>query len=557
MRSGRRSRVGSGAIATIAAALLCAGPAPARAQDTAVRPIPEIEDFQHDGVVGEWRSRPMDRVLAAGDRTPQALVWVGRTARGLVVAAEIRAGLAVDGSATLRIGLAGPDSLRLPPIGWGHQFGDEVVPDSAGCEAFDFAAEDPEPCRRWVVRQKRIRARLPALFEREWRVPIAFPDSVVEVRAGAAFAGLAPAVRDRLRPLAPRGLPRALARPIAGTAGGVGLEVLIPWGSFPPVPAPDLDAVRLRVDWVRPEGADAVAAAASTGEVRAGERVDAVTAAETGRSWVALGTPRPLSRPLEHRITPCEYGVEGLLIPGGESRFGRPASPGAVAYMIPEGSGDLRALIVLDNEAAGYQYQPDPEAISPAAYEVSYGVLDIGRGERLCAPELALARAGARVTPPDWTRTGAGDPFERQVDLRQLEVRRLDDGDLLVKSGPRVRWSYYGSGQCGACPRVALDLFRVSEATGAVTHLFRLLETVDPGASDVELEVSDDWGVVTVYRSVTRWDADPPEVTWRAVRHCLVPAAGQGEPEAFEPCGEEADVPEPPRRLRGRYGVEP
>lgn len=514
--------------------------APVRAQqggetdlpDRRGRVIPDVEDFVHDGRVGEWRSRPIDRVLPASGALPQALLWVGRVREGVVVAAEIRSGLGQEANPVFRIGLAGPDSLRLPPIGWGHQFGMEVLADSTACGKPEYAADDAETCRRWLARQERHRARLPALFEREWRVAIAAPEEVEEVGATAAFARLGEAARGRLRPLRPRGGPRALVRGIAGTEGGIGLEILIPWGSFPPVSAPTLDAVRIRIEWAVP---------------------DSVPSAPWGLSAPA----RPFVRPLLHRITPCEYGLEGLLIPGGDGHFGRPASPGSVPYMIPEASGDLRSLIVLDNEAAGYQYAPDPEGLSPAAYELDYAVLDVGRDESLCAPLLALARGGARVSPPDWTHTGEGDPFARQVDLPRLETRRLDDGAFLVKSGPRVRWSFYGSGQCGACPRVGVEMFHVSPDDGVVRKLLDILEIAEPGTRDIELEVADDWATVTLYRSETNWDASPPDVRWDAIRYCRTAPPPGGGPGGFDPCGQEIDVPEPPRRLRGRYEAGP
>lgn len=533
-RSLSRPGAAPAAVLLLAAGLLAAA-LPVRAQEPdAARPdagrvIPDVDDFVHDGRVAEWRARPIDRILDATDRAPQALLWVGRVYEGLVVAAEIRSGPGPGGSPALRIGLAGPDSPRLPPIGWGHQFGTEVLADSTGCEALEFAADEADACRRWLARQIRHRARLPTLFERVWRVPVATPDALEEVLAHPAFAALGGATRERLRPLRPRGAPRVLVRGIAGTEGGIGLEVLIPWGSFPPVSAPSLDAVRLHVEWAEADSA------APGGPV----------------------APRPFVAPLVQRITPCRYGLEGLLVPGGDGRFPRPAGEGAVPYMIPEASGDLRSLIVLDNEAAGYQYAPDPEGLSPAAYELSYSVLDVGRGERLCAPLLALARGDERITPPDWTTTGEGDPFERQVDLAELEARRLDDDGFLVKSGPRVRWSFYGSGQCGACPRVGLDVFHVSADSGVVTGLLHLLEIAEPEVRDLELEVSDDWATVTLYRSETNWETDPPEVRWDALRFCrAAPPAGSG-PGAFEPCGRETAVPEPPRRLRARYEIDP
>lgn len=492
-------------------------------------PIPYVDDFVHDGHVGEWRARPIDRVLSATDGTPQALLWTGRVAQGLVVAAEVRYGGGVAGDVHLRVGLAGADSVRLPPIGWGHQFGFEVLEGAEDCEGRELV-EDVEGCRAWYERQRAHRSRLPALFARDWRIPLGRPEDLREAGAHPMIVALPAPARASLSGLAPASSPSAKGRPIAGTEGGVGLEILIPWAAFPPVRAPDLEAVRLRVEWL-----------------------DTAGAGEPG--WWPRGVPaRRLERPLRHRVTPCDYGIAGVFIERAGGRLRRPASPTARVYMIPDGSADLRELIVLDNEAAGYLYDPLPETFSPAAYRTSYEVLDVGRDERLCTPTLALARGGERISPPDWTATGEGDPFALEVDAGELDVRRAPEGDLLVKSGPRVLWSYYGSGQCGACPRVGLDMFRVSTADGEIRPLLRIHEVAEPGASDVEILVGDDWGTIELYKSATAWDEDPPVVTWSVTRFCRASDPGGA---AYENCGEERDVPEPPRRLRSRYDAEP
>jgi hypothetical protein len=497
-------------------------------------PIPWVDDFVHDGNVGEWRARPIDRILPADTIRPQALLWLGTVDEGLVVAAEIRTGATIRADAVLEIGLTGPDSLVLPPFGWGHQFGFEVVTDSAGCAAL-APGVDAASCNAWLARQRIYRRALPRLFQRDWRVPVMRPDEVVEVRARPAFDRFSPGVRSRIAALEPRGRLRVLGRPIAGTEGGLGLEVLIPWTSFPPVRAPDLVAVRLRVEWA------------------AGESV-----APGDADWGRATTRRALARPLAHRITPCDYGLAGVLIPGGMGRSSRAASPDAVPYMIPEGSGDLRSLIVLDNEAAGYQYDPDSASVSPAAFATTYEVQDLGRDERLCTPHLALVRGGERLTAPDWTTTGERNPFAALVDPRELQVRRLDNGDLIAMNGPLVEWSYYGSGQCGGCPRVGMDVFHLSATTGEVTPSFQLLEIAEPDASDVEIEVSDDWRTVTVFRSRVDFDRDPSVATWSSRTYCAEddPAA-EDEPWHYRECGREGAVPEPPNRLRRRYSEVP
>ncbi len=490
------------------------------------RPVPAVDDFVHDGSVAEWRARPVDRILPAAEGRPQALTWVGQVPGGLVVALEIRGGLPSPPMEQIEISLAGADPPRLPPVGWGHQFGFETLPDSAACAGRGLEGDPLRQCSTWYARQMRFRATLPLLFERAWRLDLGGRESPLEVRASAAFAALDPASKRSVGALTPRAAPTVRSREIAGTEGGVGHEVFIPWSAFPPVPASDLERVALGVRWVE-RGAAPLAA-------------------------ISRPAPRPLGRALRHRITPCEYGLAGLFIPGSEGRSPRLASEQAVAYMTPEASGDLRSLIVLDQPAAGYQYDPDPDARSPSAYEVRYGVLDVGRGERLCTPILALASESGRVTPPDWTTSRAGDPWAELADLRDVDVRRQEDGDLVVLRGPSVAWTYYGSGQCGACPRVGVDVFHVGVEGGEVTPLLHLAEVAEPGSREFEIDVSQDWTEVTLFVGTTDWAASAPAVTWRAERYCRAP----GTAAPYVRCEIREDVPEPPLRLRSRYAAE-
>ncbi len=502
-------------------------------------PISFIEEFLFDGGVSEWRARPVDRVLDAAGPRPQALIWVGQVEEGLVIAAEVRGATPLDASAALLVSLSGPREPEFPPVGWGHQFGFEILADSTSCADVDATAGDDGACVGWYRRQLEHRQRLPALFERAWRLEISEPGAIREVRAAPAFVD--EPNRERLAVLAPSGRVRSLTREIQGTQG-VGLELLIPWSAFPPVRAPDLDAVRIDVQW-------AEASSESDFDARRDPEIDDSTP-------IAVTTlfgvnPRPLARPLTHYVTPCRSGLAGLLLPGTESQRPRVASDDAVVYMTPDPSADLRRLVVLDNHAEGYQYTPGSGTLSPQAFAVTFEVLDVGHGARLCTPVLALATDGGRASPEDWTLTGQGNPWELFARLRDLEVRRLDDGSLLALSGPRVFMSYYGSGQCGACPRVSVEIFHIDTGTGEIGAVLRHLAVAEPDSRDVEIEVSQDWTEVTVFESETLWDANPIETRWSATRYCQT--ATPEAPPSYEICGEEEDVPEPAVNLRARY----
>ena len=121
-----------------------------------------------------------------------------------------------------------------------------------------------------------------------------------------------------------------------------------------------------------------------------------------------------------------------------------------------------------------------------------------------------------------------------------------------MKEGPRVWFSYYGSGQCGACPRVGVRVHHIDAESGAVTEALAYARVADAGSSDVEIEVSEDWGEITAYESITDWEVEPPETHWRATRFCFRDAE-DGQRPRYDVCGEDEPVSEPPERLRLRY----
>ena len=504
----------------------------------AIDTIPLAVDFALDGDLAEWRSRPTDQVLRGTATTPQALVWLGQVPTGIVVAAEVR-GASQDSPdpARLSIWLSDADSPILPPIGWGHQFGFETLNDEAECGQMDWGEEGRELCVRWYGAQVTHRESLKPLLARRWSVSVASPETIRENLADPAFEGLDPGIREKLAPLEPAGSPTVRSRPIAGAESALGLEILIPWDAFPPVRPLDLDAVILGVAW------------------------DSGTGSRSGDGDPARR--RMLAAPLRHRLTACGYGLREIALFDRPEISVRLPSEEAALFMIPDRSLELRRLIVLDNEAHGYQYDPDSTVVSPAAFEADYSSIDLGEGESLCTPFLTYRKEERVSSAAAQTRTGEGSPWELLVDSRHLETRRLEDGDWLVKQGPRVWWTYYGSGQCGACPRAGIDLFHVEAATGRVTPALSVVTVAAGDGNDIEIDLSPDWLGVTVYRSVTDWDIEPPSTTWKATRYCFRDAGDAGpsggeppkvdDPPGYEVCGEEESVPEPPKQLRLRY----
>ncbi len=530
MRRTRKRRLGSRARGAALGLWLLAAPGPAllTAQASAGDTIPRVADFILDGELGEWRMRSTDQVLPATSTMPQALVWIGQVDGGLAVAVEIRATGAPGGEdARLSVWLADADPPTLPPVGWGHQFGFETLESEAECETMEWGEDLQAFCAEWFRDQVEHRADLAPLFERRWVVSVRTPESPTETLARPAYVALAPEVRSKLEPLEPLSDPAARGGSIAGTPGALGLEVLVPWEAFPPVKALDLTAVRVSVGLI----------AGDTG---------------TGHPLPEGLLPRPLAEPLAHRLTPCGYGIRQIAI-FSEPRIGaRLPSDQAGLYMVPDRSGELRRLIVIDNEARGYQYEPEATSVSPAAFVADYHALELAGDEVLCGPFLAH-KGGERVSDTvEGTRSGEESPWPFLVDARHVETRQLADGDWLVKEGPRAWWTYYGSGQCGACPRIGVRIYHVDTGTGVVTETLGFTQLAGGGVSDVEIEVSEDWLEVTAFELVADWEKDPPETHWRATRYCFRDAAA-GQRPRYDVCGEEEPVPEPPKRLRLQY----
>jgi hypothetical protein len=507
--------------------------------------IPLVVEFSLDGDLAEWRSRVPGQVLPATVVTPQTLVWLGQVPAGVVVAAEVRgAARARPDPARFSIELSDADPPVLPPIGWGHQFGFETLDEEAECWQMDLGDDGGDICVPWFRAQVAHREALQPLLARRWSVSVEDPDGMREDLAHPAFEGLAPGIREKLAPLEPVGSPTARSRPIAGAEAALGLEILIPWDAFPPVRPLDLEAVILGVGW------------------------DAGTGSRSGDGDPARR--RMLAAPLRHRLTACGYGLREIALFDRPEVSVRLPSEHAALFMIPDRSLELHRLIVIDNEAHGYQYEPDSTMLSPAVFEADYSSIGLGEDESLCTPFLTY-RKGERVSEAAArTGTGEGSPWEFLVDSRHLETRQLEDGDWLVKQGPRVWWSYYGSGQCGACPRAGIDLFHVEVATGRLTPALSVVTVASGDGNDIEIDLSDDWLEVAVYRSMTDWEIEPPTTTWKVTRYCFQegddpgltgdePPGAADPPTAddaprYEVCGEEEPVPEPPKRLRLRYG---
>lgn len=463
-----------------------------------------LDAFRADGELGEWNGlEPMLGLSSPGNGESHGWIWVGQTAEGLAIAGRVRSG-------GVELSLADGRELTLPPIGWGHQFGFEKLESEEGCGEI---AGDVDACRAWYQAQVVHRERLAGLFVHRW---VLFPDSVTRLGASVAFAALTDSARGVLAPLTPS--ERALVSAWSGTDDpnrGHALELLVPWEALPPVRGLIVDALRV-----------GVALPGSDRDTLSGERTVY------------------LPRPREYFLSPCRYGTETVVLESDSLVYFRVPSEDAVRYIRPGSERDLRSLLLLDNVAAGYQYEPYETSLSPAVFEARYYTRRLADDELLCGPVLAHRRGDRVSSTVDSThansqlRSGGADMVVPEF---YLEPREHGDSGLLIKEGPRVFFSYYGSGQCGACPRIGLDIYHVDRRSGEITAAFSYTRVVD--YRNVDILVSEDWREVTVFEAPIDME-EPEQWTWRSTRHCLA----EGEIQ-YRVCGERDSVPAPPLRL--------
>ena len=181
---------------------------------------------------------------------------------------------------------------------------------------------------------------------------------------------------------------------------------------------------------------------------------------------------------------------------------------------------------ILVNDGVGYQYEPDD--LSPVARPVHFFWHGIGTGEWVCGPYLSYRNSERSLG------------FDINVDQDGFDARRLPGGDLLIKVGPRVYYSEFGSGTCGACPRTELRIVRLG-ADLRPLQMIRLGGIVDNGSGvSQDYGLSRDWSQIVQYDEAGLDDQGNPG-PWSSTTWC------RGE-STYGQCDhqDKVDPPDPP-----------
>lgn len=512
--------------------LLCAYPAMAQDQHAPVN-VPLVAGKGFGGENAPYTHRPADLTLlpwAAGAR--HGKVWLQNTGEALLIVGE------VDGAAPdiprdekslaekdhVEIWLADVKEPELPPVGWGNQFDQVTLPKGADSCA-DWmkqegkgteGTEAEKRCRTWAETQAAYRTYFHRLFVRHW---LAAPDQAVETFATPAFDEIAHHFASDQRKI--EEVP-TLLKPmdrlrtwfgVDKNHPGYSFQVLIPFAAFPPLSTTQVRELRLLVDVFTPGSGQSAKNGGHSS-----------TAPPHPDSELPTFNALRFDPPLGFHLTPCEMPLAAKDVYGDMH----------AAWFVPSASGDYESdAFILVNDGAGYQYEPD--ALSPVARPVHFFWHGVGENEWVCGPHLT------------YRGKDQSHAFDAEVDEDGFDAHRLRSGDLLVKVGPRVYYSAFGSGACGACPRTEVRILRLRPDM-RTSEALRLGVTVDTGTEAAQdFSMSPDWLQVIQYDQAPADDQGKPGA-WSSTAWC------RGEME-YQQCGHKDGVepPDPPvlKDLRG------
>lgn len=479
--------------------LLLGGTVHSQEQPAAVH-VPSSSISQLPIAISNLTSRPADIVLVPrGEGARRGQLWINTAYdHQLYIAGKLdgdqpdfpRTKEQILSKDHVEVWLAATPDVDLPEIGWGNQFDDVTLAEGAdSCEEWakemQDAADEKRKCRDWATAQVAYRPYLKRLFVRQWLLT---PDYEIESFATPAyeeiqkrFSGLGDEIPDILNP---RGKVRMYFFP---EQSGYSFEISIPFEALPPLPSLNASELYLEVDVVKaaPEG----------------QKLGVYSTSSLKREY---GKPETfnvlrLDPPLYFSLTPCALPLAGTDKRGGYHP----------AWFIPVGGPEPRYqtdTFILVNDPAGYRYEP--AGLSPKVRETHYFWQGGGPGEWVCGPHLTYKKGNFSTSYP-YTISQEG-----------FEIKRLPGGELLVKTGPRVWYSEFGSGQCGACPRTDLRIFGLT-GDMKIREALRLGDTIDgPRLFSQDFTVSADWSWITEFELEGN-EEDLPG-SWSSTTYCLI-----------------------------------
>lgn len=471
------------------------------AQDRPIS-IPEIHPTVVGSSIAEYKKSPPDVILIPhGEGARNGHLWVRNIGYALLIVGE------VDGPAPdfpknqnwilskdhIEVWLTATTGVPMPPIGWGNQFEQPTFSNGiTSCDDYgkgDNAAPEviaaaQKKCRDWVAIQQRYRPVFKRLFTRQWLLTDYYS---IEAYATPAFetvtrdfasdqARYAEEVPDELKP---QGKVQVWIghEPSAADHSAYTFQIEIPFTSFPPLNSLELKDLRLMVDVFS--------------SAPAGKKMGPFSTSSPNRAWGKPETFNWIRLDPAHsfQMTPCGIELSGT------DKYGD-SHPGWFIPHANENLGWQADAFILVNEAQGYAY--GPAGLSPVVRHIHNFWHGISTGEWVCGPNLV------------YRKDTTAKAFEETVGEDGFDAKRASDGTLLIKSGPRVYYSEFGSGQCGACPRIDARIFALDKdlQLHKALNLGNLLDISDGRSEDFSL--NDDWSKVTQFEQApAKENGDP------------------------------------------------
>jgi len=374
----------------------------------------------------------------------------------------------------------------------------------------DRAANERD-CRTWATQQEQYRSAFRKLFLRQWLLA---PDYSIEAYATPAHELITTKYapnrktynREISELLKPRGQVQLSYTPQAGA--GYAFQIRIPYSSFPPINTLQLENLWLMVDVFN--------------AALPGKKMGAFSSSSSIRSY---GKPETFNQlrlqpQRNFHMGPCSSGLKG------SDKYLHEHE----GWFVPEhdqASDAESNSFVLVNQAEGYAY--DPAGLSPIARTIHHFWRRIGQDEWDCGPELAYQKGQI------------SKQYGKIVMEDGFDARHLPGGPLLIKDGPLIYYSEFGSGQCGACPRYGLRMFTLDQNL-KLTQALALGGVVQGDGDAVDFALTPDWSQIIEYNEqLLDPSSDKPQTTWSATTYCL-------KGMSFEKCGEKKNVqpPNPP-----------
>ena len=432
--------------------------------------------------------------------------------------------------------LADISDTKLPPIGWGNQFGNPTLASEKDCDGYDEnqvlpPIDNKDACKKWFRDQIIFRPDFKKLFVRQWQMA---PNLVKEVYASTTYSNFPSYIQEELKILKPIKDP-SVRFIDNGDKGGYTFEINIPWHALPPINSLTLKNLKLNVDVF------------NQSIKQPNNKVYSSIVGSHQYGDLSLYKVFTLTEPRQYYITSCKYDL------GDHYNYDEPVfSEQAVSYIIPSQNLNINKTIKIDNNIQGYQYGPDASSTSPTVYDLVYFEKDINNKEIICGPQLAYVKDSQITKVYQSAYDNLQPTIGSVVQSKHLDLKYLNENEILIKSGPEASYSYYGSGQCGACDRVSFSMTYIDLKNSTSTTAFFHYSIIDE--NDVDFKVSSNWKKITQYEYGPNKNTtnlyDSSAYSWTSTDYCL-----NNQTHIYDECGKNNNAIAPQLRTFSRLRI--